>query len=243
MFNLPDRYKVGVKVALKDFIPKDMKPNDKKRIRDALKGVELEYQITGEEIPSVNDEDYRCEVIQFYDLELNNITDANYLASTYQNLIKPFCVLHMHDSKDEVYSLAIKRLNQNDAMQIVVEYNILTEKYPVGLPNDVRSRLFRYLDYGNIKNKTNKVNMYKEWYYRTYMLMNEKAYTNTELILEGNSWYDIDRMERLYTYYSGLVDLKKLVTKAVTNAEKMNLNKKIKKAIRTLDEMIDLPPI
>jgi hypothetical protein len=239
MFHLPDRFKVGVKLALKDFIPKDMKPNDKKRIRDALKGVELEYQMKGEEIPSVNDEDYRCEVIQFYDFELNNIKDANYLASIYQNLIKPFCVLHMHDAKDEVYSFALKRLNQNDAMQIVVECSILTEKYPVGLPNDARSRLLRYLDYGNIKNRTNKINMYKEWYYRTYMLMNENAYANTERILEGNSWYDIDRMERLYTYYSGLVESRKLVAKVETNAEKMNLNKEIKTAIRTLDEELD----
>ena len=51
MFNLPDRYKTDVKVALKDFIPKDLKPNDKKRIKDAVKEVRLVYQIAGEEIP------------------------------------------------------------------------------------------------------------------------------------------------------------------------------------------------
>ena len=45
MFNLPDRYKTDVKVALKDFIPKDLKPNDKKRIKDAVKEVRLVYQI------------------------------------------------------------------------------------------------------------------------------------------------------------------------------------------------------
>ena len=42
MFNLPDRYKTDVKVALKDFIPKDLRPNDKKRIKDAVKEVRLE---------------------------------------------------------------------------------------------------------------------------------------------------------------------------------------------------------
>lgn len=36
MFDLPDTYKVDVKVALKDFIPNDLKPNDKKRIKDAV---------------------------------------------------------------------------------------------------------------------------------------------------------------------------------------------------------------
>lgn len=62
MFELPDAYKLDVNVDLKDFIPKDLKPNDKKRIKDAVKYVKLEYQIAGEEIPSVNNEEYRCQV-------------------------------------------------------------------------------------------------------------------------------------------------------------------------------------
>lgn len=45
MFDLPDTYRVDVKVALKEFIPKALKPNDKKRIKDAVKSVRLGYQI------------------------------------------------------------------------------------------------------------------------------------------------------------------------------------------------------
>ena len=45
MFGLPDVYRVDVNVALKDFIPKDLKPNDKKRIKDAVKSVKLEYLV------------------------------------------------------------------------------------------------------------------------------------------------------------------------------------------------------
>ena len=85
MFDLPDTYRVDVKVALKDFIPKDLKPNDKKRIKDAVKSVRLDYQIAGEEIPSVTNEEYRCQVIQFYDIEVANIKDANFLASSFSS--------------------------------------------------------------------------------------------------------------------------------------------------------------
>ena len=59
MFDLPDTYRVDVNVVLKDFIPTDLKPNEKKRIKDAVKFVRLGYQIAGEEIPSVNNEEYR----------------------------------------------------------------------------------------------------------------------------------------------------------------------------------------
>lgn len=235
MFNIPEHYKTDVKLALKDFIPKDLKPDDKKRIKDTVKEVRLMYQITGEEIPSVINNEYRCEVIQFYDMELQSIKAASYLASVYQNLIKPLCIFHMYDSQYELYSFAVKRLNQTDDNQIVIEDSILTENYPVGLLDDGRNRLLEYLDYMQIKNKTNKINLYKEWYYRTYMIMNESAYSKTELILDGNGWYDSEHMELLYTYYKKLVDTRGMLKKAITGTEKMNLNKEIKKVIQNID--------
>ena len=235
MFDLPDTYRVDVKVALKDFIPKDLKPNDKKRIKDAVKSVRLDYQITGEEIPSVTNEEYRCQVIQFYDIEVANIKDANFLASTYQNLIKPLCVIHMHDAKDEVYSFAVKRLNQQDDTQIVIEESLVTEKYPMNLPDEGRNRLLAYMDFMSVKNKLDKVALYKEWYSKAYILANEKAYEQTQLILDGNFWYDSDRTARVVGKYVELVNARASLKKATTNADRMKVNKLIKTAIADLN--------
>lgn len=235
MFDLPDTYRVDVKVALKDFIPKDLKPNDKKRIKDAVKSVRLDYQITGEEIPSVTNEEYRCQVIQFYDIEVANIKDANFLASTYQNLIKPLCVIHMHDAKDEVYSFAVKRLNQQDETQIVIEESLVTEKYPMNLPDEGRNRLLAYMDFMSVKNKLDKVALYKEWYSKAYILANEKAYEQTQLILDGNFWYDSDRTARVVGKYVELVNTRASLKKATTNADRMKVNKLIKTAIADLN--------
>lgn len=235
MFDLPDIYRVDVNVALKDFIPKDLKLNDKKRIKDAVKSVKLEYQIAGEEIPSVNNEKYRCQVIQFYDIEVANIKDANFLAVTYQNLIKPLCVIHMHDTKDEVYSLAIKRLNQTDDMQIVIEQSLLTGKYMMEVPDSKRERLLAYLNFSKSKNKVDKVQFYKELFYKTYMLEHERAYPHTDKLLDGNFWYDAERAARICQKYVELVMSKGRLRTVVTNAEKMKLNKEIKTEIQALE--------
>ena len=235
MFDLPDTYRVDVKVALKDFIPKDLKPNDKKRIKDAVKSVSLDYQIAGEEIPSVNNEEYRCQVIQFYDIEVANIKDANFLASTYQNLIKPLCVIHMHDTKDEVYSMAVKRLSQTDDMQIVVEQTLLTDKYMLGIPYNNRDRFMAYMNYSTVKNKIDKVQLYKEWFYKAYMVVNEKAYIHTDKLLDGNTWYDSDRTARICQKYVELVTARGKLKTVVTNAERMQINKEIKIEIQALD--------
>lgn len=235
MFGLPDTYRVNVDVALKDFMPKDLKPNDKKRIKDAVKSVRLDYQIAGEEIPSVNNEEYRCLVIQFYDIEVSNIKDANFIASTYQNLIKPLCVIRMHDTKDEMYSMALKRLNQTDHSLIVVEQLLLTDRYMLGLPDSKRDRLLAYMDYDKLKNKMNKVQLYKEWFYKAYMFVNENAYNRSDRLLNGNSWYDPERTDRIYQKYVELVMSREKLKTAVSNVTRMKLNKEIKAEIQVLD--------
>ncbi len=235
MFNIPERYRTDVKVALKDFMPADLKPNDKKRVKDAIKSVKLAYQIAGEEIPSAVDENYRCQVIQFYDIELENIKDANFLALTYQNLIKPFCVIRMHDAKDEVYSLAIKRLNHLEEMQIVVEQSLITKNFILNVPDSSRNRFLGYVDFMQVKNKQDKVCMYKEWFYKAYMIQNEKAYANVDAVLEGNFWYDSGRTTQIVLKYMELVKQRESLKKAATNAERMKVNKAIKTAIQALD--------
>ena len=118
-------------------------------------------------------------------MEVAKIKHAKFLAATYQNLIKPLCVIHIHDAKDEVYSMAIKRLSQTDDMQIVIEQSLLTDKYMMGIPDSSRERLLAYMNYASLKNKNDKVQLYKEWFYKAYMIVNEKAYIHTDKLLDG----------------------------------------------------------
>ena len=50
MFKLRDGDRADVDVMLKDFVPNDLKANDKKKIKDVIKSVRLDYQVAGEEI-------------------------------------------------------------------------------------------------------------------------------------------------------------------------------------------------
>nr|WP_294486867.1 DUF4391 domain-containing protein [uncultured Anaerosporobacter sp.] len=236
MYKIPEQYKVGVIIALKDFMPKDLKPEQKKRIKDSIKKVQLTYQIAGEEIPSVVNTEYRCQVIQFYDIEIRSMKDASFLATIYQGLIKPLCVIRLHDSMDEAYSLSLKRLNQQDNTQIVVECSEMTESYPVGLPDAKRDRLFSYIEFAKVKNKSDKINFYKEIYTKIYLLNNEKSYANTVEIMDSNVWYDAKRTGRILSYYKGLVEERMMLTRVVSNAEKVSINQRIKEEIKLLDE-------
>lgn len=51
--------------------------NIRKNIKNNVKKVVLTYQIYGEEIPSLINDIYNCQLIQFYDFELENIKKQN----------------------------------------------------------------------------------------------------------------------------------------------------------------------
>lgn len=234
MFNIPDRFKTDLDVKLKDFIPKDLNPNDKRRIRETIRSVKMTYQIAGEEIPSIVNDEYRCQVIQFYEIELETIKDANFIASIYQNLIKPLCVMRLYDSKEEVYSFADKRLSQTEENQIIVEDAYLTQKYPYRLPGEGISQYIEYLAFDRLKNKTDKLSFYREWMYKLYLLEHKTAFAETELLLRDNAWYSSTRAVAIYQKYAELVKAREAVSKAQINAEKIKVNKEVKAAKEAL---------
>ena len=228
MFNIPEQYSVQVKIPIKEFIPKELKPDRKKRIKDSVKEVRLISQIAGEEIPSVINYEHRCQVIQIYEIEVHNIKDASFIATTYQNIIKSLCVLKISDAVSEVYSFALKRLNQVDDSQIVLTDEECTECFQSRLPDRNRSRFLQYMSYDNIVNKTNKVNYYLEMYAKTYMIQNEKAYSQMDIVLQKPIWYDAKRIAKVYMLLKEIVDKKDKVAKVISNSEKVQINQEIK---------------
>ena len=105
----------------------------------------------------------------------------------------------------------------------------------LGIPDSNRDRFMAYMNYSTVKNKINKVQLYKEWFYKAYMVVNEKAYIHTDKLLDGNTWYDSDRTAIICQKYVELVTSRGKLKTAVTNAERMKINKKIKIEIQALD--------
>lgn len=235
MFNLPDKYKVGKKIPMKDFIPKDFKPDMKRKIKDSIKSVILTHQIMGEDIPTVVNEEQNCQVIQFYDFELADMKKAIFIANLYQDIIKAPCVLRLYDASNEVYSFALKRLNQNDSTQIIVTDKVLTSTYPALLPSANKNILLDELSFSNIKNKDNKVSFYFEMYFRAYILTNEKVYAGIKTFLQKPIWYSTNKAKDVYTLLCEVASNKEKVQKTLSNAEKIQLNQKLRELISELD--------
>ena len=233
---MPERYEVNQEIKLKNLIMKEFKPIEKKKIKEYIKSVTLKYMINDEEIPSVEDEKYNFKVIQYFDFEITDIKKAGFLANLYQESIKTPCVLRFYDNSKELYSLALKRLNQNDRNEIVVTDTVMTEIFDLSISSSVKREVEVALDYSKILNRTNKVNFYSEMFIRNYILKNRKYYQKLGNILESLIWYDRNKMNDIFEKFKNLLIYKEKMKLAIKNSEKIEINKKIRELILELDK-------
>ena len=236
MINMPERYEVNQEIKLKNLILKEFKSDEKKKIKEYVKSVILKYVINDEEIPSVEDEKYNFKVIQYFDFEITDIKKAGFLANLYQESIKTPCVLRFYDNLKEVYSLALKRLNQNDRNEIVVTDTVMSEIFDLSMSSSAKREVEGALDYSKILNRTNKVNFYSEMFIRSYILKNQKYYQKSRNILESLIWYDRNKMNDIFEKFKNIVMHKEKMKLAIKNSEKIEINKKIRELISELDK-------
>ncbi|MGB4985068.1 MAG: DUF4391 domain-containing protein [Erysipelotrichaceae bacterium] len=237
MFEFNNEYKINKRLFMKDFIPKSLSPDIKKKIKDNLLKVTLLYQIAGDETPSIINNEYNYQVIQLYDFEVKDIKKASFLGSIYQDIIKSPCIIHIHDQNKEIYSLALKRLNRQDQSEIIVTDKLLTSTFSFTLPDTKKQKIKDYISFEHIVNKNNKLSYYKEVFVKLYILENLSLYSKIKESLDKPLWYDDNKVENIFNQIKLLETNKQKLSKTITNAEKVKINKEIKLILQRLEVM------
>ena len=235
MIKLPQKYEKNKKIPIKDFVSKSFKPEERRKIREIVKEVKLTYQVDGKEIPSVKNEIYNIEVIQFFDFKVSDIRNSTFLTGLYQKLIKNPAILRIYDENSEIYSFALKRLNQNDKSEIVVTDEFITDIFYLTTSNK-KVEFEEIVNYESIVNKIDKLNFYTEMYIKSYILKNENIHKDLKSFLKKPIWYDTEKMNSFYKTLKELVNYREELKKISINSKKIEINKKIKETILKLKE-------
>ena len=144
--------------------------------------------------------------------------------------------MRFYDSSKEAYSLALKRLNQNDRNEIVVTDTVMTEFFDLSISGLAKRKVEEILDYSKVLNRTSKVNFYLEMFVKNYILKNQKYYQKSERLLESLIWYDQSKMSDVFEKFKNLVTSKEKMKSVIRNSEKIEINKKIRELISELDK-------
>ena len=238
MFDIPKKYKVKKKFALKTFIPKELKPGEKKKLKEALNKVVLAYQISGEEIPSLINENYNCAVIMFFDVELSNIKYSKFVSGVMQSLIKSLCVFRFYDTNYEIYSFSTKRLNLQDSSEIIIEDSILTGAMPVQLSTQEKENYLKHFQLESLLNKTNKYSFYVEIMTKAFIISNLHLFSRVSELLQSKVWYNLEDSLAVLRKLKKLESLKQEITRTSRAIDKVNINTKMKSLIQELEKYI-----
>lgn len=238
MIYIPKKYEQNKNIPKKDFILKDFKPDIRKKLTEYIKKIELKYQIYGEDLSSVINEDYNIQAIQVYNFEIKDIKNAGFIANIYQQQIKSLCILSFSDNKSQVYSFALKRLNKNDNKQIVVEHSFLSESFSNGILDFKKDDFEQILHFDNIKNKTNKKTYYEEIFIKAYILKNIKACKKIEVVFGSDIWYNNEKVLNMYSLFKDIVESNEALKKVILNSDAVKINEHIAQNIQRLNNII-----
>lgn len=231
MFNLPEKLKCH-KPLNKDAFIKRIEGDDRKRYYEAVKSITLEAQISGEGIPSLINDKYNAQVIQFVKIRLNKIKDAALVAKAVQYEMKtPTVIILEDDEENSRLSFAMKRLSEVDKSQIVITGDVLTAEYNQRFGDAFSDSAVQYIAYDKILNKSNKMTYYQEMAAKAYILSNMQLFSGTQALLDSKVWYDAEKVAVLFDKLKHIEQLKKEVRQSVETAEQARLNGEIKRLI------------
>lgn len=240
MLGLPTEYAVNKQLQLSTFMTAELKPKEKKRFKEAVTSIKLEYQIAGEAVPSLINDEYDCQVVLFIDIKLNSIKEATFVSEIVQRLVKSLCVVRCSDVRGiQVYSMAHKRLNQQDRAEIVIEDMYITSSMSSQHLDEAESLLVDYVSFKNLINKSNKMTMYMELMTKAYIISYFSVWSGSKGLLASKAWYNVEDVLRIFKKYMRIVQLFKDKKAAKTVSEQAKLNSELKSIYTCLDQYIN----
>lgn len=228
MFEISEKYRVNQKVDIKAFIKKELKQSDKKRLKESLKGVVLIHQLVGEEIPTIIDEQYNCQVIAYLNVEVDNIKNASFVGTIIQEQLKTLCVMNIYDKNTQRYYFAEKRLNLQDSSSVVIANIVITKESSIFFFDEWIDKLQEYLDFNNIILRDNKLYFYREMMAKAFIISEFGINLETKKILDSKLWYSNVKAKNLLNYLKDLERIKQQLTKAKETRDKIAINKELK---------------
>lgn len=200
MLGIEEKYYIGKKIPLNKILSPNMSQKDKKKLRESIRYIELSEQIAGEEIPSVIDETYNCQVIMFFSIEVKNLKESKGIGDILQKQIKPFTVFRFYTEEEEVYHVAEKRLHLLDKEEIVIDSTAVTPILSIHYQDELEEDVAQYIHIDQLINKKDKVTLYWELLVKMYLLSLETAKEKRSMYWDSKIWYSTKQVITLYSH-------------------------------------------
>ena len=238
MFTLPNECMVHQVLDLKRLPLHDMSISERRRFREAVVELEVTAVVRDSLIPDFVNEQYKVLGIQFISLRLSSLHFAPFVCGVLQKVIKTPAVIYVRDERNECYSFALKRLNMQDANQIVVTEELLTSSLPCGVGKGWGEIVDKYAGFSSAVNRTTLFSWYVEMMVKCYILTNRNVWSGMEQVLSSPVWYNTDAVLELFADLKALVSLTAERRKSQTMSDSLRLNADLKKLYAKIERAV-----
>ena len=139
MLGIPDECLVKRSVDVKRLPLGDLKQGERTRFRSLVRELKVTAVLTDKVLPAYSTERCIVQAVQVFEVRVDSLRSAPFVCGILQRMTRTLCIIFVRDDHQEQFSFALKRLNLQDASEVVVTEEFLSVPLSSGIPgNGVR---------------------------------------------------------------------------------------------------------
>ena len=236
MLGIPDECLVKRSIDVKRLPLGSMKPGERNRFRSAVRELKVTAVLTDKVLPAYLLAGHFVQAVQVFEVRVDSLRSAAFVCGILQRMTKTLCIIFVRDDRQEQFSFALKRLNLQDASEVVVTEEFLSVPLPSGVPGDGVRLMESFAGWDSVVNMTSLYSWYLELMVKCYIITHRNVWSGMERLLSSKVWYNFDDVLMMFGVLQSLVALSEERSRSLSMGESMRLNGELREVYERLKE-------
>lgn len=214
-----------------------LKPAERRRFRACVEELRVVAVLNDAVLPRYEEDEYLVQAVQVFSVRLDSLRSAAFVCGILQRVTKTLSVVVAGNGREEVFSFALKRLNRQNAKEIVVTDEFLTDNWICGGFSSEQQLMEEICGWGHVVNATSLFSWYVEVMVRCFIVANRDVWSGMGELLSRKVWYNTKEVLAMFDLLQELVTVTEERRRVVTVGEAAMLNGELKRMYAEIEEV------
>ena len=234
MLGIPDECLVKRSIDVKRLPLGDMKPGERNRFRGLIRELKVTAVLTDKVLPAYLLAGHSVQAVQVFEVRVDSLRSAPFVCGILQRMTKTLCIIYVRDDHQEQFSFALKRLNMQDASEVVVTDEFLSVPRVSGVAGSGMRLMETYAGWDSVVNMTSLYSWYLELMVKCFVITHRNMWSGMEGLLSSKVWYNSDEVYSMFCVLQSLVALSEERGRSLSMGESVRLNGELREVYERL---------
>ena len=236
MLGIPDECLVKRSIDVKRLPLGSMKPGERNRFRSAVRELKVTAVLTDKVLPAYLLAGHFVQAVQVFEVRVDSLRSAPFVCGILQRMTRTLCIIFVRDDRQEQFSFALKRLNLQDASEVVVTEEFLSVPLTSGVPGSGMRLMEKYAGWDSVVNMTSLYSWYLELMVKCFVITHRDVWSGMEGLLMSKVWYNSDEVFSMFCVLQRLTALSEERSRSLSMGESVRLNGELREVYERLGE-------